>query len=243
MDGHIEKLEDEAVQLFFSRGHIANSLVAMCTTAKCQGDVITHVTTTMLRAPMQIQLTVLGMQPFMSKDLLFPYTHMNAQQREFILKALHVERAWTVFDSSMTLRRSGQPRHLSQLDILEGLCEKLLATKAYDDEHTRVVLCNIILQRVRASVPFSCALQNGLNARLFRSGDGGDASSCAVGSGLNARPFRSGDGGGVSLCAVGNKLFRSGEPDGGDVPGRPDERLNVDGEAGGVGDAAAGGQE
>lgn len=172
-----DRLEAEAVQLFFSRGNVGNTMVAMCVNAKAQGDVITHVVTVMLKTPIQIQFTVLGLQPFQGKDLLIPYNFMSVEQREYVLRALREQHVWTVFEKSMTLRRQAQQRSLDPLDVLEGMCDKLLATKAYPDHQTRLVLCNIILQRIRASVPFSCAIQNGLNARLFsrREPDGGDA--------------------------------------------------------------------
>jgi len=162
------EIEDEAVRLFFSRGRVGNSLVVMCDNAKSTGDVITHVASVMIRTPLQIQLTLLGLQPFLGKDLLIPYDQMDSGQKEFVSKSLKEDKAWTVFESSMTLRCPNKNRMLDPLDVLEGMCQKLLGSTLHPDEQLRLVLCNIILQRVRACVPLSCALQNGLNKRLFR---------------------------------------------------------------------------
>jgi len=166
-----QEIENEAIQLFFSRENVGNSLVIMCNNSKLTGDVITQVATAMMKTPIQIQLTLIGLQPFTGKELMVPYEHMNVSQKEFISRSIKDDKLWTVYDSSMTLRSPNKNVLIDPLDVLEGLCQKVLSTTAYDNEKLRLVLCNIILQRVKSSVPLSCALQNGLNQRLFK-GDG-----------------------------------------------------------------------
>ena len=68
---------------------------------------------------------------------------------------------------SMIYRRKGASAGLAPLDVLEAICTQILSCKRYSDSKARVAVCNIVLQRVQASVPMSQSLQAELNARLF----------------------------------------------------------------------------
>ena len=50
---------------------------------------------------------------------------------------------------------------------MEAICGQILACKRYSDPKARVEVCNIVLQRVQASIPLSQPLQKELNQRLF----------------------------------------------------------------------------
>lgn len=93
---------------------------------------------------------------------------MDQAQREYLLDLTSEHSKWAVHESSMLWRRRGARVKLPALDILEAMCAQILsAEKAYADPRARVAICNIVLQRVQASVPLTPALQAELNARLF----------------------------------------------------------------------------
>ena len=56
---------------------------------------------------------------------------------------------------------------LKALDVLEALCTSVLTSTAYADKRLRVAVCNILLQRVQASIPIDRSVQAALNAKLF----------------------------------------------------------------------------
>ena len=79
-----------------------------------------------------------------------------------------LEKKWIIHDNVMLYRRSGRRKELKAVDILESVCNQLLtANKTYPDPRARLALCNIVLQRIQASVPLSQGLQAELNNRLF----------------------------------------------------------------------------
>ena len=100
------------------------------------------------------------------KDLTFPFFRMDAQQKQFLLETLSMGN-WKVHDSSMMHPLKGPRRILAPLDVLEAICGQILACKRYSDPKARVAVCNIVLQRVQASIPLSQSVQKELNQRLF----------------------------------------------------------------------------
>ena len=93
---------------------------------------------------------------------------MDQPQRDFLLELIECHPRWSMHESSMVWRRKGARATLPPLDVLEAVCVRILsAEKAYAEPRARVAVCNILLQRVQASVPLSPALQADLNARLF----------------------------------------------------------------------------
>ena len=98
---------------------------------------------------------------------------MDQPQRDFLLELTSNQSKWSLYESSMVWKRKGARTTLPALDVLEAMCTKILSAKtAYADPKARVAICNIVLQRVQASVPLSPALQAELNARLFHEGSG-----------------------------------------------------------------------
>lgn len=159
------------VALFFGcASSMQRTLAVLCdSNQKQQGtDTVTQAVLYLLSSPLHLQLTVVGWQPLKGRELTFPYAQMTPEQREG-LKALLDEgtERWHVYEHAMMYRRSSPPLHLKPLDVLEGLCGSVLDSTAYQDKRFRVAICNILLQRVQASIPIERSVQAALNARLF----------------------------------------------------------------------------
>jgi hypothetical protein len=163
----------ELVQAFFaSQEDMARSISVLCGSNHKQqsNDTITPVILMMLNSQVQVQLTVVGWQPFRTRDLTYPYQQMNARQKQAILALLDQERhgqRWTVFEHAMTFRRGIQSIQLMPLDVLSALCSLVLSSELYPDKRLRLAICNILLQRVQANVVLDKHTQAALNARLF----------------------------------------------------------------------------
>ena len=81
--------------------------------------------------------------------------------------------SWLAYEHALLLRRRANAVQLKPLDVLEALCASVLASTAYPDKRMRVAICNILLQRVQASVPIERSVQTALNAKLFATGPPG----------------------------------------------------------------------
>jgi hypothetical protein len=132
-------------------------------------DIITPTILMMLNSPLQMQLTAVGWQPFRSRDLTFPYHAMNQQQKEAILSLFGAEHEdkWMVFDHAMVYKKGFRVVQLKPLDVLSALCSLVLASDTYTDKRLRLAVCNILLQRVQASMVLDKYTQMALNQRLF----------------------------------------------------------------------------
>jgi len=157
----------EVVPAFFGPEALPATLAVLCQQNAEAQDQIAGTLITALTCPLQIHLTAVGWQPFRGKALTFPYPSMTARQRQALLALLQGEQALHAYEHALVVRRSAAPVRLDPLDVLEALCATILASPAYPDRRLRVALCNILLQRVQASVPIDKGLQARLNARLF----------------------------------------------------------------------------
>jgi hypothetical protein len=125
----------ELVQAFFaSPEDMTRSISILCGTNQKQqsNDTITPVILMMLNSQIQVQLTVVGWQPFRTRDLTYPYHQMNARQRQAILTLLDQERhgqRWTVFEHAMTFKRGFQSIQLKPLEVLSALCSLVLSSE------------------------------------------------------------------------------------------------------------------
>jgi len=179
----MDPTEQRMRALFCEGTALQRCLSSFCADAVGSKDPIVSVILEVLQAPLQLQLTRVGLQMFQvrerarvpwnvltstaqGRDLTFPYMRMDSAQKEFLLSALSSGR-WSVHDMSMIYRRKGASAGLAPLDVLEAICTQILSCKRYSDSKARVAVCNIVLQRVQASVPMSQSLQAELNARLF----------------------------------------------------------------------------
>ncbi len=161
---------DEIMKLFFgSTETLQRTLSVLCeSNHKQQSDTVTQTILMLLSSPLHIQLTAIGWQPLKGRDLTFPYTHMTLDQRQS-LKKLIDEGAdhWNVYEYAILYRQSAPLAQLKPLEVLEALCTAVLASNAYTDKRLRVAICNILLQRVQASIPIERSVQTTLNQRLF----------------------------------------------------------------------------
>jgi len=159
------------VSLFFGDpASMQRTLAVLCESNQKQagGDTVTHTVLLLLSSPVHVQLTAVGWQPLRARDLTFPYAYMTQDQR-LALKALLDEGSerWHAYEHALVHRRSAPLSHLRPLDVLEGLCGLVLSSAAYPDKRLRVAICNILLQRVQASIPIERGVQATLNSRLF----------------------------------------------------------------------------
>jgi hypothetical protein len=136
------------------------------------GDPVTQTILLLLSSPVHVQLTVVGWQPLRGKDLTFPFHLMSSEQKQALKTLIEDESSqWNIYENAMIYRRPCVPESgtftLSPLDVLSALCSSILASTAYQDRRLRVAICNILLQRVQASIPIDKHTQASLNSRLF----------------------------------------------------------------------------
>jgi hypothetical protein len=137
---------------------------------KQQADPVTQTILTMLGSSIHIQLTAVGWQPFKGKELTYPFAQMTLSQRQSLKSLLGEEcKGWVVYEHAMLLSRNQLNIALQPLQVLRGLCASVLKSTVYTDKKIRVVMCNILLQRVQASIPIDRGVQSELNALLFPS--------------------------------------------------------------------------
>ena len=172
-----ESLEEAVFSKFFSSiSRMQNTLATLCdchTTP--QTDPVTQTVLIMITCPVQVQLTAVGWQPFKGKELTFPYQKMNQEQKEAIKALLTDEKQhqqWSLYEHAVTYKRKNQtqptrPSCLRALDVLEAMCATILKSTMYTERYMRVAVCNILLQRVQASIPVDKNTINELNSRLF----------------------------------------------------------------------------
>jgi hypothetical protein len=157
----------DVVPAFFGPEALPTTLAILCQQNAEAPDQIASTLICALTCPLQIHLTAVGWQPFRGKALTIPYPSMTARQRQTLLALLQGEHVLHTYEHALVIRRSAAPVRLATLDVLEALCSTVLASPAYPDRRLRIALCNILLQRVQASVPLDKGTQAKLNARLF----------------------------------------------------------------------------
>jgi hypothetical protein len=133
-------------------------------------DVVTQTILMLLTSPLHMQLTAIGWQPLKGRDITFPYSHMTLEQRQALRDLVGDGTNWNAYEHALVLRRRANTVQLKPLDVLEALCASVLSSTAYPDKRMRVAICNILLQRVQASVPIERSVQSALNAKLFSTG-------------------------------------------------------------------------
>lgn len=182
--------EQAVVDAFFgSRSRLETSLAVLCDSIHCDHskrktgrtgyqsqsaaaavDPMTQTVLMLLSSPIHVQLTVVGWQPLKGLDLTYPFHLMTTEQKQVIKALIEGEPTmWSVYEHAMSYRRHSQSIHptLAPLDVLGALCSSILESTAYQDKRLRVAVCNILLQRVQASIPIDKQTQAALNARLF----------------------------------------------------------------------------
>jgi hypothetical protein len=166
--------DSEVITAFFEpREQMQRSIALLCEShPPHHADPVTHTLIAMITCPLQVQLTAVGWQPFKGKELTIPYQRMTSEQKEALKTLLQQEGAatWTVYEYATVYRckaRGGKGACLSPLAVLEAVCGMVLKSAAYPDRRMRVAVCNIVLQRVQASIPVDKNTLRELNTRLF----------------------------------------------------------------------------
>lgn len=159
------------IALFFGDAPtMQRTLAVLCeSNHKQHADTVTQTVLMLLNSPVHIQLTAVGWQPLKGKELTFPFMQMDLRQRQALIALLEEGSArWNVYEHAMVYRNPACPAmQLKPLLVLEAMCNEVLASPAYPDKRLRVAICNILLQRVQASVPIERSVQSALNLRLF----------------------------------------------------------------------------
>jgi hypothetical protein len=161
------------VTLFFEGlATMQRTLAILCESNNRQAgaDVVTQTILMLLTSPLHMQLTAIGWQPLKGRDITFPYSHMTIEQKQAFRELVGDGSNWHSYEHALVLRRRLKTVQLEPLDVLEALCASVLASTAYPDKRMRVAICNILLQRVQASVPIERSVQTALNAKLFTTG-------------------------------------------------------------------------
>lgn len=157
--------------LFFAEGEtMQKTLAVLCESNRTQHtDMVTQTVLMLLSSPTHVQLTAVGWQPLKGRDLTFPYMQMTLAQRQAIASLLDEgQEHWLTYEHAMIYRNPSCPSvQLKPLLVLEALCSCVLSCTAYPDKRLRVAICNILLQRVQASVPIERGVQTVLNQRMF----------------------------------------------------------------------------
>lgn len=184
-----QSLEQAVIDSFFgSKRRMETSLAVLCDSIHCDQnkripgrnssqsshgaaiDPMTQTVLMLLSSPIHVQLTVVGWQPLKGFDLTYPFHLMSSEQKQTIKDLIETEpNMWSVYEHAMSYRRHGQSHTptLAPLDVLGALCSSILESSAYQNKRLRVAVCNILLQRVQASIPIDKQTQAALNVRLF----------------------------------------------------------------------------
>ena len=159
-----------AISLFFDGlTTLQRTLAILCENNQKQPntDTVTHTVLLLLTSPVHLQLTAVGWQPLKGRDLTFPYAQMTLEQRQALKDLMEEGQRWHMYEHALMHRRTVPATTLKALDVLEALCTSVLTSTAYADKRLRVAVCNILLQRVQASIPIDRSVQAALNAKLF----------------------------------------------------------------------------
>jgi len=162
-----DEAEDGVVRLFMVGKGLSGTMASLCQGNSRSTDPLTDVVLALLTSNVRVQLTETGLQPLQGRDWVVPYYHMHGDQKKFLMDLLSRPERWMVHESCITWRRRGAPVKADTLEVLTTMCSELLDCKSYSDHRSRLALCNIVLQRVQASVQISQPVQAELNLRVF----------------------------------------------------------------------------
>lgn len=158
-------------ELFFGKDTMGNTLVVLCQNNQPpkEIDIVTYVLSVVLTHKIEIQLTNTGLQLFSGKDVTYPYQHMNASQRDFLLELLGLySDEWIYYEDSLLWRhRVASETHMDRGKVLCCMCRLVFQSKLYKDNRSKLTIANIILQRVNACVCIHKSVQKELNEFLY----------------------------------------------------------------------------
>jgi hypothetical protein len=163
---------DRMISSFFDAEGLQRMLTFLCN-SRLPGswDPVTSTVVDMLTLRLQFCLTADGLAPFRGKpDMVYPYHMMTMQQKTFLREELAVRSSYCICNDALVFHPTVcAPERLDQVTVLEGVCNRILASGVHAEHRVRIGVCNIILQRVQGVVPISRGVQQKLNAVLFGS--------------------------------------------------------------------------
>ena len=155
---------------FFHLDGLQRILTYLCN-ARLPGswDPVTSTVLDLLTGRLQFCLTAEGLVPFKGKAaLVFPYHMMTQAQKSFLRDAVSDRDRYCICNDALLFHAcEGDPERLDQVDVLEAMCRRILASNVHKDYKVRVGVCNIILQRIQSTVAIPRCVQQRLNAVLF----------------------------------------------------------------------------
>lgn len=169
------------ISLFLEGEQLQKVMKYLCETSLGQvTDPITDVVCVMITSPLAFVITEVGVAPFKDKFThVYPYSHMNREQRAFIRSVVesHRDSAGSVSNTknaTASLQMGGgciieipnsdhannkgqqrnQPLYLKAENVLECLCRSVIgnSTTSGGEKWKRHGVCSIILQRVSSSI-------------------------------------------------------------------------------------------
>jgi hypothetical protein len=163
---------ERMVAIFFDAEGLQRMLTFLCN-SRLPGswDPVTSTVVDMLTLRLQFCLTAEGLAPFRGKaDMIYPYHMMTMPQKAFLREELSARCSYCICNDAVMFHPAqcgGAPDRLDQVNVLEGVCNRILSSGVHAEHRVRVGVCNIILQRVQGVVPISRGVQQKLNAVLF----------------------------------------------------------------------------
>lgn len=158
-------MQEDIFKAFFAEDRITQTLVVLCKSSSPNMDPISGTIVLMLSVPVHFCLTSLGLQLFLGKDITYPFDMMTQDQRSVIREALEDQKLWTSYEYAISMKSS--MARIKPIELLYPVCKSILDSQKYEDRSHRVAVCNIILQRVQASIPLDKQVQADLNKKLF----------------------------------------------------------------------------
>ena len=157
---------NQIYESFLSEHAIVRTVSVLCK-ALDGPDPISTVLANMLASNIHYKLNSVGIQLFQGKELTYPYNMMVHEQKAALRAALEIEDSWTVYEYAISANKATHTGKLKPIHVLYPVCKHIIDESLFEDKRHRVAVCNIILQRVQASIPLDKTTQSELNKRLF----------------------------------------------------------------------------
>lgn len=166
---HLQTPDDwfqEYIKLFLHGKALRNLLLYACN--NCTIEVLDPICATVaifLTMPVAFCLTSIGLMPFKGhSSIIFPLTLMSARQQIFLMYYMHFLQVNQIgstakqMGGTVVLRLNKQLQAsvtLEHYNVLACLLQAILDSTAYSNAHTKIFICNVILQRIGVTVGLS----------------------------------------------------------------------------------------
>jgi hypothetical protein len=130
-------------------------------------DPITATVISLLTSPLQLCLNEVGIIPLVGRcKLIFPYNLMTDTQRHFVDACLQRTDEWNICNGHVLFKPPQKQLFIPPTGVFKALCENIFRSQTHPEHNAKMGLCNIILQRVKGSIPFTKSVQRDLNTWL-----------------------------------------------------------------------------